>query len=924
MLRQYSKALLSCLKKAVFLRLYAPCGQRLRGGKKCSSMELSQLEKLPSTPMWIQYASIKKDALDALLFYRMGDFYELFLEDAIEASAILGITLTARNKGEEIPIPMCGVPFHSATNYINRLLKAGKRVAICEQTEDPAATKGIVKREIVRIVSPGMAFDSDALDSAQNNFLLVLHLNSDPKSGAYCIVDLSTGLWEYADFSSFEQLRDDLSLIQAREVSAPSSIIGTEAWNLLTKEVGSEFFSCTTPSPDFYFSPTHGQQDLCRHFNVLNLEGFGLSLESPAMPAIAATFRIIRETQKQADLGHLQPPCPRSREGFLQLDETTIEHLDLFPKPGHDPAESVFFHLNRTCTAMGARKLRDLLSRPLSRLQPIVARQEALKELSENSFMLRGLRDELSGIRDLERLTAKIGLRTAGPRDLQALQTIFAKLPEVKERLQNANSSLLKEINSQIFAFVDLSEFLSLRLRDELPATTREGNIFRSGWHKDLDELIALTDDGKALLTQMEERERASTGISSLKIKYNKVFGYFIEITNANLTSVPAHYIRKQTTAGGERFLTDELKKFEEKILSAQDRRTTLEESLFQETLLRVGRDSQEILATAREISFLDALLSLATAALEHGYERPVLTEKPELNIVDGRHPALENLVGRDKFIANTTEFSPKDRTFLITGPNMAGKSTYMRQVALISLLAHIGSFVPARSAKIGLIDRIATRVGASDRIGRGQSTFMVEMNEMAKILRQSTSRSLLVIDEIGRGTSTFDGLALAWAILEDIVDRLACRTLFATHYHELTSLEQKFSSVKNLSVVVEERDGEVVFLHEVRRGKAPGSYGVEVAKLAGLPESVVSRARIILDLMEKSSSRLQKAQKEALSRDSQLTMFGAAPIQMVPEHLKRLEGALRTIDLDRCTPFDALTTLKNWKDGLPVMTPPC
>lgn len=887
-------------------------------------MLLSQLEKLPATPMWVQFASIKKDALDALLFYRMGDFYELFMDDAVEASSILGITLTARNKGEDTPIPMCGVPFHSATNYINRLLQAGKRVAICEQVEDPAATKGIVKREIVRVVSPGMAYDSDSLESGRNNYLVVLRPGETEGQGTYCVTDVTTGTWEYASYSSFEQLRDDLSLIQAREIAAPSSVVGDQAWNRLVKETGEELFSCVTPSPDFYFSAGQGAQDICRHFSVLNLEGFGLSADSPALPAVAATFRIIRETQKQGDLGHLQPPRPRSREGFLQLDETTIEHLDLFPKPGHNPAESVFHHLDRTCTAMGARKLRELLSRPLCSIDQIMARQTAVLELKTHPFLLRRLRDELSGIRDLERLTAKIGLRTAGPRDLQALQLIFEKLPAVKEHLSQATSALLRETESRIHPFHELHTYLAARLREELPANTRDGNVFRPGWHAELDELIALTEDGRAVLTQMEERERANTGISSLKIKYNKVFGYFIEITNSNLGSVPAHYVRKQTTAGGERYLTDELKKFEEKILSAQDKRIALEEELFHQAIVRVSSDSQAIISTARELALLDALISLASAALEHGYEAPVLTEALELEIIDGRHPALEKLVGHDKFISNSASFTPKERAFLITGPNMAGKSTFMRQVALITLLAHTGSFVPAKSARIGLVDRIATRVGASDRIGRGQSTFMVEMNEMARILRQSSSRSLLIIDEIGRGTSTFDGLALAWAILEDIVERLGCRTLFATHYHELTALEQRFSSVKNLSVVVEERGGEVVFLHEVRRGRAPGSYGVEVAKLAGLPDSVVSRARGVLELMERSSSKLQKAQKEALNRESQLNMFGTAATPVVPEHLVQLEGALRALDLERCTPFDALHTLKSWKDGLPSPTRTC
>jgi DNA mismatch repair protein MutS len=885
-------------------------------------MTEADLAALPQSPMWVQYSAIKKNALDALLFYRMGDFYELFLDDAVTAAGILGITLTARNKNEGQPIPMCGVPFHSATAYITRLLAAGKRVAICEQTEDPATTKGIVKREIVRVVSPGMAFDSDSLDQGKNCYLVVL----DVSARAYCVSDITTGTLEYATYATHEQLRDDLSLLQANEIVASSARIGAPEWTALEHDVGPEFFQCVTPQPDFYFNGAQGAQELQRHFGVINLEGYGLSSDHPALGAVGAAFRYIRDTQKQGDLRHLQPPAPRAREGFLQLDETTIEHLDLFPKPGQNPAESVFFHLDRTSTAMGARKLRELLARPLATKHAIEARQQAVKELKTNGPLLRRLTEALTGIRDLERLTAKIGLRTAGPRDLQALQMVFARLPAIKGTLSgDAKSPLLAQIEKGIEPFTDLHGYLDQRLRDELPPHAREGGIFKQGWHKELDELIALTEHGQKVLLEMEERERAATGIASLKIKYNRVFGYFIEITNSNLANVPKHYIRKQTTANGERFLTDELKKFEDKILSAQDKRTALEVALFDQALAHVGDFSLKILATARELALLDALASLTIAAVEHGYEEPTLVDENVLEIDDGRHPALEKLVGRDRFIPNSAAFTQRERAFLITGPNMAGKSTYMRQVALIALLAHTGSQVPARAARVGVVDRIATRVGASDRIGRGQSTFMVEMNEMARILRQSTARSLLIIDEIGRGTSTFDGLALAWAILEDIVERLGCRALFATHYHELTQLEARFSSVKNLSVVVEERNGEVVFLHEVRKGKAPGSYGIEVAKLAGLPAPVVERAKDVLSLLEKGSAKLQKGQKEALAKDVQLNFFGtAATPAKVPDHLSKLEANLRAVDINRVTPFDALQTLKVWKEALPSSTTPC
>lgn len=894
-------------------------------------MDATLLEKLPQTPMWVQYAGIKKDALDSLLFYRMGDFYELFFDDAVEASGILGITLTARNKNESMPVPMCGVPYHSANSYINRLLKAGKRVAICEQTEEAGATKGIVKREIVRVVSPGIAFDQDTLESERNHYMLSLDANLAEGRGAYCLVDLSTGVLEYAEYSSLDQLRDDLAVLQPSEILASLAKADTGAWNEFLKQVGVEYFPCVTPVPDFYFSPTHSVQELCRHFDVLNLEGFGLGGDAPVLGAVGAAFRRVRDTQKQGNLSHLQPPRPRTRTGIVQMDESTMEHLDLFPKPGQNPADSCYHHLNKTSTAMGARRLREVLARPLRDRDAILARQKAVGDLISQDSLLRRIQDSLSGIRDLERLLAKVGLETAGPRDVQALQAILARLPSLKESLRDlAHAPLLREIEENIHDFSELHNYLALRFKDEVPAISREGNIFRPGWNADLDELISLTEDSRSVLAAMEEREKAATGISTLKIKYNKVFGYYIEVSNSKLSGVPMHYVRKQTTANSERYLTDELKKYEEKALSAEDKRIALEEELFRETLKRVSSDSQELLATAAQLAMLDVLSAFAASAHAYGYVAPEITADNSLEITEGRHPALEHLVGRDKFIPNSVSFTNKERIFVITGPNMAGKSTYMRQVGLITLLAHTGSFVPARSAKVGLVDRIATRVGASDRIGRGQSTFMVEMNEMARILRQSSGASLLIIDEIGRGTSTYDGLALAWAILEDICERLGCRTLFATHYHELPALENRHASIRNLSVAVEERDGEIVFLHEVRKGKASGSYGVEVARLAGLPGAVVERAKNILETLERGAGRIQKAQKEAMQQDLQMDFFSSARSTPAPkptpppEHLVKLEQALLALDLERTSPLDALLAIKGWKDGLPQNQQPC
>ncbi len=884
-------------------------------------MEIVALERLPRTPMWDQYKEVKREALQSLLFYRMGDFYELFLDDAIEASRILGITLTARAKDEANPVPMCGVPFHSATRHINRLLQAGKRVAICEQTSDPATTKGIVKREIVRVVSPGIVLDQDEIEGGRQNFLVSLSPYSEPPgAGAFCALDSSTGENYFGRWDSLDELQAELAIIQPREILIRESFFGSAEWNRIVSSVGEEYFPCITPVPDFHFDSGTAHETLCRQFGVINLEGFGLSASSLELGAIGAAWRLLRDTQKLGTLEHILPPQPWNRAGVLQLCESTIEHLDVFPKPSQPAHDSLFFHMDRTSTAMGARQLRLMLARPLSQREQILQRQHAVKNLVDHPTLRQRLKECFSHVRDLERLLSKVGLRTANPRDLKALEEVFAHLPNLKSSLQtHAAAPLLQDIEGRIEAFGDLHSWLSLRLRDEVPAITREGGIFRSGWHTDLDELITLTDDGKDFLVQLEQREREASGIESLKVKFNKVFGYYIEVTKTHLAKVPPHYVRKQTTVGGERFITDELKKFEDKILRAEDRRVALEEALFEEALKLIGSRSQEILSTARQLALLDALCSLAFAATENGWTSPEITSDFSLEIEGGRHPALENLVGRDKFIPNDTAFSPDRFLFLLTGPNMAGKSTYMRQVALISLMAHVGSFVPARKARIGVIDRIATRVGASDRIGRGQSTFMVEMNEMARILRQSTQRSLLVIDEIGRGTSTWDGMALAWAILEDIHSRLQCRTLFATHYHELTALEGQLAGVKNLCVAVERRKDQVLFLHEVRHGKADGSYGVEVALLAGLPRTIVDRSRVILERLEKSSG---PAERKASS--PQLSFFDSAPrvekieVPIVPEHLKSLEAELRNVDLDQLSAWNALLKVKNWKERLP------
>ena len=895
-------------------------------------MQLEKLAQLPDSPMWKQFAQVKRNALDALLFYRMGDFYELFSDDAVTAAEILQITLTARHKGTPNPVPMCGVPFHSATNYINKLLAHGQRVAICEQMESPVQAKGIVKREIVRIVSPGMAFDHDALTQEEHNYLAAIYIEEkkvgqvSTYSASYCAVDASTGEFLYGTCEEKDDLLNELLLLKPKELILSSSLWSSETWSQLHTAWESYGVPCITPSPDHFFQPKSAFEDLCRHFHVANLEAFGLHPTHVALAPLGAILRKLKETQLQGSLAHLRPPTEILRDRYLALDESTIDHLDLLPKGDRNPQESLFYQLNSTLTAMGARQLRSVLVRPLQDRNLILDRQNAIAHLVENPDVLTEVRTQLRGMRDLERIVSKIGLRTLSPRDLLALRDALGRLPELKRELSlHASNTLLADLGAGMKEFSSLFTNLNTQLREEVPTHLRDGNVFCEGWNPDLDVLIDLSTNGAQNIADMEARERAKTGIGNLKIKYNRVFGYYIEVTKAHIKSVPSEYQRKQTTVNSERYVTDELNVLEEKMLRAQDDRIRLELRLFDDLLQQIGKDCADILACAERVAWIDVLQSLAKVAQNNNYIRPTITTEDELEIEGGRHPVIEKLLDGDTFISNDVVFSKQAEILLITGPNMAGKSTFMRQVALLTLMAQTGSFIPAKRATIGIVDRIASRVGASDRIGRGQSTFMVEMNEMARILRQSTSRSLLIIDEIGRGTSTFDGLALAWAILEDIQSRLHARTLFATHYHELTVLEQEFSNVQNLSVLVRRKSNEVVFLHKVVPGKADGSYGVDVAQLAGLPKSILVRAREILTRLEAGSFQSKK-QHRAIVQDKQLSFFSAqspppppapAPLE-IPPHLVRLEREIRAIEIDQCSPLDALLRIKSLQEELP------
>ena len=896
-------------------------------------MQLESLSILPRTPMWEQYKNIKKNALDSLLLYRMGDFYELFLEDAKIAAAILDIALTMRHKNNANPIPMCGVPFHSATNYINTLLKHGKRVAICEQVEKVSTGKSIVKREIVRVVSPGMVYDHNALEAHKNNYLFSIKFSpkkrkgEDPHEGSYCALDVSTGESVYGYFDNLDSILNEISILDPKEFILSEKWKESTGWKKLWEKIkDTKNTPCVDYIPEYYFSDKDAYEGIQHHFGVIDLGAFELEEKEEVLGAIWAVFRRTKDNQKEGNLCHLQAPKRQIKSSYLELDESTIRHLDLFPDPSKNAKESLFFHLNQCKTAFGSRLLYQFLSRPLRDKSSIEERQYAIQALIESGTTLDKIREHLKGMHDLGRITSKLGLHSANPRDIVALKNTLEKIPYVKDQLKSLSKvPFMKRLSENIDPCLDLTESLALKIKEEPPPHTREGNIFKKNWHKELDELLLLSFNGSQTITDMEEKERAVSGITNLKIKYNRVFGYFIEISKSNLNLVPKHYTRKQTTANGERYITEELKILEHKLLSAREKQISLEAKLYGELLEELSSQSKRLLRITNQLALLDVLACLANIAKERNYTCPNITNSLDLHIEEGRHPVIEELIGTHSFVANTVSFKKDSIIQIITGPNMAGKSTFMRQTALLTLMAHMGSFIPAKAATIGIVDRVASRVGASDRIGKGQSTFMVEMSEIARILRQATPKSLLIIDEIGRGTSTFDGLAIAWAILEDIQSRLQARTLFATHYHELTELGDIFSNVCNISIAVEKRKGKVVFLHKVIPTKADGSYGVEVAHLAGLHTHILRRAEEILRALEQEKTphtrnlleKMPKKKEKDTDSIEKFPLFAHENIDP-PSYLKKIEEELKDVDIDKQTPIDALLKLKSLREKLP------
>lgn len=800
--------------------------------------------------MLSQYLEIKKKHADAVLFYRMGDFYEMFLEDAILAAPILEVQLTSRDRNSEHPIPLCGVPHHSAMGYIQKLLAAGLKVALCEQVEDPATAKGIVKREVVRVLTPALIGDPDLVPTDSTNFLMSLKQASAGID--VVLVDLLGCQIKQGELSHPKPLFDLLLEYSPREILIDDET-ARQSW---LKDMLSHYPSCLLTKRDEYFK--NG--------------------------ALSAVKDYLRETQKMESASYLMEPTPLHSQDSLRLDPTTLASLEVLGKE-HTLAEV----LDYTVTAMGRRLLREWLTHPSKDLAILQRRQNAVQNFLENAPLGQGLKEKLADVRDLERLATKTALGLALPRDLGAIRDILKTLPEMRTLLARGTEEL-RELGEKLSPLPELTSSLDGALEDTLPAIFRDGGIFRSSYRTEIEEYRGLSQDAKGMLAAMETRERDRTGISTLKVKYNRVFGYTIEISKSQLSKVPTDYTRKQTIANGERYITEELKRFEEKVVTAEHKLKTLEESLFLELRAQVAGQSALLHHNARVLAEIDVLMSFAVGARERGYVRPELHTGWEMEIIAGRHPVIETLLPAGQFVPNSLEFSePECRTLIITGPNMAGKSTIMRQSALIALMAHVGSFVPAERARIPLLDAIFTRIGSSDDLARGRSTFMVEMSEVSRILEKASTRSLILIDEIGRGTSTYDGLSLAWSLLEFIHTEVGAKTLFATHFHEITSLEKLLPGIRNANVLVDRWKDEIVFLHKLGEGVCNQSYGIEVAKLAGIPSRVLVRAKTILGHLETQSRRGDRTRNRALeTHENQMGFFEE---QKGPESQARLEN---------------------------------
>jgi DNA mismatch repair protein MutS len=841
------------------------------------------------TPLMKQYFSIKEKYKDAIVFFRLGDFYEMFGEDAEKASKILQIALTTRDKSKEDPIPMCGIPYFASESYILKLIKAGYKVAICEQIENPKEAKGIVERDIVRVITPGT---STPENPKENAYILSLLPYGDKHGIA--VADISTG--EFIIYETDRNIEDEMYRFEPREILLPYSIKD----NIHYREALNNFY--LSFYEDWYFDYSEAYKILLNHLKVYSLDGFGCAGMDAAISAAGALVNYLKDTQKETF--SLKKITPLRQDSYMFLDATTQRNLELIHnlKDGSNEG-TLLWVLDETLTPMGGRLLRSSILKPLINIHEIRKRLDAVEHLFDDYELLEDLRTSLRNIQDIERLSAKIDARNANARDLIAIKTSILYLPRIKKSLSSSKNSYLSSIADEIFEFSVIKELIEKSIVDTPPLTLRDGGIIKDGFNSDVDELRNISKRGKDFIAELELKEKERTGIPSLKIGYNRVFGYYIEVTKSNLHMVPENYIRKQTLVGGERFITPELKEYESKVLGSEERLKHLEYQIFQEILDEIQKETVLLYRTSAALSLIDFLTSLAVVSKRYNYIKPDVNENGVIDIKDSRHPVLERIPFDSKFIPNSIYMNTEDeRLLIITGPNMAGKSTFMRQVALIIIMAQMGSFVPASDTKIGITDRIFTRIGASDFLIKGQSTFMVEMIEVANITHNATEKSLILLDEVGRGTSTFDGISIAWAVAEHILNEVKARTLFATHYNELTELSLIQNGVKNYNVSVKEWGDEIIFLRKVEKGSADKSYGIQVARLAGLPESIIKRAKEVLANLEKEElneiGRPRFADRKMKKDTVQLDLFSSITDSVISE--------IRNLDVKKLTPEEA------------------
>ena len=856
------------------------------------------------TPMMQEYLKTKSEYEDCILFYRLGDFYEMFFEDAKTASKELELTLTGKSCGAEERAPMCGIPFHAADTYINRLVARGYKVAICEQVEDPKEAKGLVKREVIRVVTPGTNIDQLALEEGSNNYIMSLVYNKGIFGIASC--DVSTADFFLTEVDSIRKLTDELFRFNPAEIIYHKSLYES---GIDITDLAEKLESSLSQLDESYFDDTLSSRELLNHFKAHSLEGLGLIDFPVGKNAAGSLMLYLKETQK-SELTHLTHITPYTDGKFMLIDSSTRRNLELTETMRDKQKRgSLLWVLDKTKTAMGARQLKSFIEQPLISVDEIIRRQDAIEEINNALIDREELREYLSSVYDLERLITKITYQSANPRDLIAFKQSIGMLSPIKALLDGFHSHLLYDLNANIDNLKDLYSLIDAAIAEEPPISARDGDIIRTGYNEEVDRLRAAKIDGKKWIADLEAKERDKTGIKNLKIKFNKVFGFYLEVTNSYKDLVPDYYVRKQTLANAERYYTPELKELEDSILGAEDRLNTIEYEFFKSVRDTIAGEVDRIQISAKAIAVLDAIISLAVVSEKNHYVKPVINNRGVIDIKEGRHPVVEQMINADQFIANDCYLDLDTNTIaIITGPNMAGKSTYMRQVALIVLMAQIGSFVPASEATIGVVDRIFTRVGASDDLSTGQSTFMVEMNEVANILHNATSKSLLILDEIGRGTSTYDGLSIAWAVVEHIAYNIGAKTLFATHYHELTELEGQLKGVHNYCIAVQELGEDIIFLRKIISGGADQSYGIQVARLAGLPEEVLSRARTIVNSLNENDIAavsdkiaLQEKMEEKLQ-----TLEGIT----ISEEDASIISEIKNLDVTKITPLEAMNIL--------------